>query len=48
MNLLIPYLNFIKEKKNIYKVLKNHPELFNANKTYEQMFRKLSLPRVSF
>ena len=38
---LIPYLNFIKENKNIYKVLKNHPQLFNANKTYEQMFRKL-------
>ena len=38
---LIPYLNFIKENKNIYKVLKNHPQLFNANKTYDQMFRKL-------
>lgn len=41
---LIPYLNFIKENKNIYKVLKNHPKLFNANKTYEQMFRKLFVP----
>ena len=41
---LIPYLNFIKENKNIYKVLKNHPQLFNANKTYEQMFRKLFVP----
>ena len=38
---LIPYLNFIKENKNIYKVLKNHPQLFNVNKTYDQMFRKL-------
>ena len=25
---LIPYLNFIKENKNIYKVLKNHPQLY--------------------
>ena len=41
---LIPYLNFIKENKNIYKVLKNHPQLFNANKTYEQMFRKIFVP----
>ena len=41
---LIPYLNVIKENKNIYKVLKNHPQLFNANKTYEQMFRKLFVP----
>ena len=41
---LIPYLNFIKENKKIYKVLKNHPQLFNANKTYDQMFRKLFVP----
>ena len=41
---LIPYLNFIKENKNIYKVLKNHPQLFNANKTYEQMFIKIFVP----
>ena len=41
---LIPYLNFIKENKNIYKVLKTHPQLFNANKTYDQMFRKLFVP----
>ena len=41
---LIPYLNFIKENKNIYKVLKNHPQLFNANKTYDLMFRKLFVP----
>ena len=41
---LIPYLNFIKENKNIYKVLKTHPQLFNANKTYDQMFKKLFVP----
>lgn len=41
---LIPYLNFIKENKNIYKVLKNHPQLFNASKTYEQMFIKIFVP----
>ena len=41
---LIPYLNFIKENKNIYKVLMTYPQLFNANKTYDQMFRKLFVP----
>lgn len=41
---LVPYLNFIKENKNIYKVLNTHPQLFNANKTYDQMFRKLFVP----
>ena len=41
---LIPYLNFIKENKNIYKVLKTYPQLFNANKTYDQMFKKLFVP----
>ena len=41
---LIPYLNFIKENKNIYKVLKTYPQLFNANKTYDEMFRKLFVP----
>lgn len=41
---IIPYLNFIKENKNIYKVLKNHPQLFNVNKIYDQMFRKLFVP----
>ena len=41
---LIPYLNFIKENKNIYKVLKTYPQLFNANKTYDQMFRRLFVP----
>ena len=41
---LIPYLNFIKENKNIYKVLKTYPQLFNTNKIYGQMFRKLFVP----
>jgi len=41
---LIPYLEFIKENKNIYKSLKNHPELFNANTTYDRMFNSLFSP----
>lgn len=41
---LIPYLEFIKENKNIYKALKNNPYLFNANKTYEKIFTNVLSP----
>lgn len=41
---LIPYLEFIKENKNIYKALKNHPNLFNVNSTYDKMFKKIFVP----
>lgn len=41
---LIPYLEFIKENKNIYKAVKTHPELFDSNKTYDQMFSKIFVP----
>lgn len=41
---LIPYLEFIKENKNVYKALKKHPELFNANSTYDRMFKSLFVP----
>lgn len=44
---LIPYLNFIKENKNVYKVLRTHPQLFNANKTYDQIFKKIFVPIMS-
>lgn len=41
---LIPYLNFIKDNKNIYKAVKNHPELFNIGSTYEKLFNSLFVP----
>ena len=41
---LIPYLEFIKENKNIYKALRNNPYLFNANKTYEKIFTNVLSP----
>ena len=41
---LIPYLEFIRENKNIYKALKNNPYLFNANKTYEKIFTNVLSP----
>lgn len=41
---LIPYLEFIKENKNIYKAVKNHPGLFNVNSTYDKMFHSVFSP----
>lgn len=41
---LIPYLEFIKENKNVYKAIKHHPQLFHANRTYEAMFTSVFSP----
>lgn len=41
---LIPYLNFIKENKNIYKVVKTNPNTFRTNKTYENLFTFVFTP----
>lgn len=41
---LVPYLNFIKENKQVYKALRNEPKIFKADKTYEKMFEKLFSP----
>lgn len=41
---LIPYLNFIKENKKVYKVIKNHPEIFKVNQIYEQIFLDIFVP----
>ena len=41
---LIPYLEFIKENKNVYKSIKNHPKLFKTNTNYDKMFNTLFSP----
>lgn len=41
---LIPYLNFIKENKRVYKAVKNYPNLFKSDATYENMFNSLFSP----
>lgn len=41
---LLPYLEFIKENKLVYKAVKNKPELFHAGKTYERMFQNIFQP----
>lgn len=41
---LVPYLEFIKKNKNIYKAIQKHPELFYADKSYKEMFKNLFSP----
>ena len=38
---LIPYLNFIKENKKIYKLIHNNPFIFNNHKSLENMYNSL-------
>lgn len=50
---LIPYLNFIKENKNIFIATLKHPKVFQTNKKYSNLylyffkpiFEKYSLPK---
>lgn len=41
---LVPYLEFIKKNKNIYKAIQKNQELFYAEKTYNAMFNKVFSP----
>lgn len=41
---LIPYLSFIKENKNVYKAIKRNSAIFNADKTYLNMFDSVFSP----
>lgn len=41
---LIPYLEFIKENKKIYKAIRGNPSLFRANSTYDKMFKHVFTP----
>ena len=38
---LIPYLNFIKENKKIYKLIHNNPFIFNKQKTFDKLYNEL-------
>lgn len=40
-NHLIPYLNFLKENKNIYKLIHNNPFIFKKQETLENMYNNL-------
>lgn len=38
---LIPYLNFIKENKRVFKLIHDKPELFQTEKTLEVMYKEI-------
>lgn len=38
---LIPYLNFIKENKKVYKTSKDHPNLFSSNTIKDEIYENL-------
>ena len=41
---LRPYLNFIKENRQLYRAAMEHPAVFNADRTYERMFKHIFDP----
>lgn len=41
---LIPYLEFIKENKNVYKAIKHNSNLFHSDKVYDEMFKNIFSP----
>ena len=38
---LIPYLNFIKENKKVYKLIHKNPNIFRYKETYEKLYNDL-------
>ena len=38
---LIPYLNFIKENKKLYKLIHKNPNIFRYKETYEKLYNDL-------
>lgn len=40
-NYLIPYLKFIKDNKNIYKLIHNNPYLFRKQQVFEKLYNEL-------
>lgn len=44
---LIPYLNFIKDNRKIYKAIHVNPELFYVDKSYKKLFENYFSPILS-
>lgn len=44
---LIPYLHFVKENKRVLKLIHQKPQLFQAKKTYQQMYDTIFYPAIS-
>ena len=41
---LIPYLNYIKQNKNIFKLMYDKPELFNSKESFQNMYDNIFQP----
>lgn len=41
---LKPYLTFIKDNQKLYRATLNHPQIFQADKTYQIMFQNIFSP----
>lgn len=46
-NLLLRYLNFVKENKRVLKLINQKPQLFHKQRTYQQMYDKIFYPAIS-
>jgi AcrR family transcriptional regulator len=38
---IIPYLNFIKENKKIYKLIHSKPQIFNTKETFRKLYNEI-------
>lgn len=43
---LIPYLNFIKENKKVYKTIHQRPDIFEVNKVFSKMYQNIFDPAL--
>lgn len=41
---LVPYLEFIKKNKNVFKAIRENPQLFYTDKIYKKMFKNIFSP----
>lgn len=41
---LVPYLEFIKKNKNIFKAIRENPQLFYTDRVYKKMFKNIFSP----
>ena len=44
---LIPYLNFCKANKRIFKLIRKKPQLFGQNAAYKKMYDQILYPAIS-
>lgn len=43
-NYLVPYLNYIKQNENIFKLMYDKPELFNSKENFQNMYDNIFQP----